>query len=146
MRLVGGSRVGEEDREEQNDNPDPMGAITRLGEQFKVPLQSAGVDLDVLTEVFKKNAIIMPPPPTPQPISLSSMDYLAVWWRLFHSLSASECSDILTLVQLIFTLPVPNRKLERIFSMLKTIKVDKRTSLSTGTFKCRQDSFGRFQP
>ena len=67
VRLEGGSRVEEEDREEQNDNPDPMGAITRLGEQFKVPLQSAGVDLDVLTEVFKKNAIIMPPPPPHPP-------------------------------------------------------------------------------
>lgn len=67
VRLEGGSRVEEEDREEQNDNPDPMGAITRLGEQFKVLLQSAGTDLDVLTEVFKKMLLLCPPNPIHSP-------------------------------------------------------------------------------
>ena len=66
-------------------------------------------------------------------IPLSSMDYQAVWWRLFHAPNASEWSNILLLAQLTLSLPVSNWKLERIFSTLKIIKVDTRASLSNST-------------
>ncbi len=58
------------------------------------------------------------------------MGYQAVWWRLFHAPNSSNWSNILTLVRLLFTLPVSNGKLERVFSTLKLIKVDKRSLLS----------------
>ena len=58
------------------------------------------------------------------------MSYQAVWWRLFQAPNASNWSNILTLVRLLFTLPVSNGKLERVFSTLKLIKVDKRSLLS----------------
>ena len=66
-------------------------------------------------------------------IPLSSTDYQAVGWRLFHAPNASEWSNILLLAQLTLSLPVSNWKLERIFSTLKVIKVDKRASLSNST-------------
>jgi len=46
-----------------------------------------------------------------------------------HAPNALEWSNILTLVGLLFTLPVSNGKLERIFSTLKILKVDKQSSL-----------------
>ena len=39
----------------------------------------------------------------------------------------------MTLIQLLFSLPVSNGKLERVFSTLKNIKVDKRSSLGNET-------------
>ena len=62
-------------------------------------------------------------------ISLSTLEYQAVWWRIFLAPNALEWSNILTLVQLLFTLPVSNVKLERIFSTLKILMVDKQSSL-----------------
>ena len=62
-------------------------------------------------------------------ISLSTLEYQAVWWRIFHAPNALEWSNILTPVQLLFTLPVSNGKLERIFSTLKILKFDKQSSL-----------------
>ena len=40
--------------------------------------------------------------------SLSTLEYCSVWWRLFNSLSASEWSNALALVQLLLSLPASN--------------------------------------
>ena len=61
------------------------------------------------------------------------MGYQAVWWRLFHAPNATEWYNCLTLARLLLTLPVSNGKLERIFSTLKVIKVDKRSLLGNDT-------------
>lgn len=53
-----------------------------------------------------------------------------MWWRLYHSPNASSWKNILDVARLLFTLPFSNGKLERVFSTLKLIKVDKRSSLS----------------
>ena len=63
-------------------------------------------------------------------ISLSSTNYQTVWWKLFHSPNASDWTNALKLARLLFTLPVSNGKLERVFSTLKTIKQEKRSSMS----------------
>ena len=103
--------------------------IVRLAEgHFKVPLEGAGVDIDRLPEEFHEILLH-----ATQFISLSTTGYQAVWWRLFHAPNASDWSNILTLVRLLFTLPVSNGKLERVFSTLKLIKVDKRSLLANDT-------------
>ena len=58
-------------------------------------------------------------------IALSSLDYQSVWWRLFHAPNSAEWSNILVLAELLISLPASNGKLERVFSVLGTIKVDK---------------------
>ena len=121
----------EPEAEHGSDKPDLMEAIVRLGERFKLPLEAAGADLDELPKEFREMLIH-----ATQFIWLSSMDYQAIWWRLFHAPNASEWSTILILAQLLFSLPVSNGKLERIFSTLKIIKVDMRTSLSNSTCTC----------
>ena len=66
-------------------------------------------------------------------ISLSTLEYRAVWWRLFHAPSASEWANALVLIELLFSLPASNGKLERVFSQLNIIKSDKRVQLSNET-------------
>ena len=66
-------------------------------------------------------------------LTISTLDYRPVWWRLFHCPNSSNWSNILTLSRLLFTLPVSNGKLERIFSILKLIKIEKRASLGEDT-------------
>jgi len=59
-------------------------------------------------------------------IPLSSTNYQMVWWRLFHSPNASDWTNVLTLTRLLFNLPVSNGKLERVFSTMTNIKMEKR--------------------
>ena len=98
--------------------------IQRLGRRFKIPLEAAGVDTEKLQEEFTEVLVY-----ATQFISLSTMGYQAVWWRLFHAPEAGSWSNILGIARLVFTLPVSNGKLERIFSTLKIIKVDRRSTL-----------------
>ena len=63
-------------------------------------------------------------------VSIATLDYRAVWWRLCHSPNANSWTNILNLVRLLLTLPVSNEKLEWVFSTLKLLKVDKRSSPS----------------
>ncbi len=65
-------------------------------------------------------------------ISLSSTTYQTVWWKLFQSPTATDWANVLILAQLLFTLPVSNGKLERVFSTMKNIKVEKRSCLGNG--------------
>ena len=58
------------------------------------------------------------------------MDCQAVWWRLFHCPCSSEWRNCLSLVELLFSLPASNGKLERTFSQLKIIKTEKRSLLN----------------
>ena len=62
-------------------------------------------------------------------VSLTTMDYRAVWWRIFYAPTASEWSNVLILVQLLFSLPASNGKLEHIFSQMNVIKTNKRSLL-----------------
>ena len=100
-------------------------AIGRLVKRFTVPLQSASANTEEIVGEFvavMQYAI--------QFISLSILDYRAVWSRLFHAPTASEWSNILILAKLLFSLPASNGKLERVFSQINVIKTSKRTLLS----------------
>lgn len=58
-------------------------------------------------------------------ISLSTLDYRAVWWRIFHAPTASEWCNVLVLAKLLFSLPASNGNL--------TLTLNKRTLLSNET-------------
>ena len=66
-------------------------------------------------------------------ISLSTMEYQSVWWRLFHAPNSSEWSNVLSLATLLFSLPVSNGKVERTFSQVNLLKSTKRTTLNNDT-------------
>ena len=84
---------------------------------YKNPVESAGVDFDHLRKQFHKLIFY-----TTQFISVSTMDYQSVWWRLFHAPAAVSWSNILQLVGLILTLPISNVKLDKFFLLLSSLR------------------------
>ena len=72
-------------------------AIDRLVQHFTIPLQNADALVDEILAEF--DAVLQY---ATQYISLSTMDYRAVRWRLFHAPSASEWNNTLTLAEMLF--------------------------------------------
>ena len=101
-------------------------AIGRLCSKFKISLEAAGVVVAQIVNEFSDMLLY-----ATQFISLSSRHYQAVWWTLFHSPNASDWKNVLTLARLLFSLPVSNGKLERVFSTLKNIKQSKCSTRTT---------------
>ena len=62
-------------------------------------------------------------------LNLVQDDYKVIWWKLFNAPDSTKWTNILTVVELLFCLPVSNGHLERVFSQLKLIKGERRTSL-----------------
>ena len=62
-----------------------------------------------------------------------STSYYIVWRKIFNSSRKKLWSCVLLVVELFFTLPVSNTKVERLFSLMNRIKTDSRTSLSQPT-------------
>ena len=93
--------------------------------KFTIPLQGAQANCDKIQEEMQsllQYAVHF--------ISLSTLDYRAVWWRLFNTPSSSEWSNALILVELLLSLPASIGKLDRVFSQLNVVKTNKRTSLT----------------
>ena len=86
---------------------DPLDAIDRLVECFRFPLEGTAVEVSEIRREFA--AMVQY---ATQFISLSTMEYQSVWWRLFHAPNSSEWPNILCLATLLFSLPVSNGKLE----------------------------------
>ena len=53
-----------------------------------------------------------------------------IWWKLFNSVNSKKWANILSLVELLFCLPMANGHVERLFSSLELIKTDRRSCLS----------------
>lgn len=110
----------------EGENEDAMSAIDRLAQRFQIPLEKAGAAISEIRCEFELTIAY-----ASQYISISTMEYRAVWWHLFHAPNSSEWSNVLILSQLLFSLPVSNGKLERIFSQVNLIKSSKRASIGS---------------
>ena len=62
-------------------------------------------------------------------LNLVQDDYKIIWWKLFNAPDSTKWTNILAVVELLFCLSVFNGHLERVFSQLKLIKGERRTSL-----------------
>ena len=102
-----------------------MAAVDRLVERFAAPLEAAQADTDSIKAEFCDMIAY-----AVHYIALSSFDYHSVWWILFHAPNSAEWANVLVLAELLFSLPASNGKLERVFSILGTVKVDKRSHLT----------------
>ena len=81
--------------------------------KFSIPLEHANVDSSY-AKMY---------------ISLTE-NYRKVWWKLFNnSGNNNRWSNILSLVELLFNIPISNEHLERCFSHMKILKTNKRSSL-----------------
>ena len=99
-------------------------ALESIAVRFQVPLENAKVNCselkgewDDIVEYGKRY------------LNLVQEDYKIIWWKLFNVPDSSKWQNILAVVELLFCLPVSNGHLERVFSQLKLIKVDRRSSL-----------------
>ena len=107
---------------EENDS---LEAIDRLVEHFSFPLLKANARVEAIHSEFESMLEY-----ACQYISLSTLEYRAVWWRLFHAPVSPEWRNALTLVELLFSLPSSNGMVERLFSQMKIAKTKKRSLLS----------------
>ena len=107
--------------EEESD----MAAIDRLVARFATPLEAAQADTDVIKTGFCDMIAY-----AVQYIALSSLEYHSVWWRFFHAPNSTDWVNVLVLAELLFSLPASNGKLEQVFSILGTVKVDKCSRLT----------------
>ena len=109
---------------DENDN---LNAIDRLVEHFSIPLVKANVCLETIHSEFEGILDY-----GCQYISLSTLEYRAVWWRVFHAPVSSEWPNALAFIELLFSLPSSNGTVERAFSQMNVIKSKRRSSLSNG--------------
>ena len=70
---------------EDTEKVDPLESTERLGVWFKILLGSAGVDINKARDEFYDMILY-----ATQFISLATLDYQAVWWRLFHPPNSSR--------------------------------------------------------
>ena len=103
-------------------------AVQRVAHQFETPLKSAGVDIVAISREFEAMLDY-----AVQFIALSTFDYRSSWWRLFNSPDAADWENALKPVELLFTLPASNGKVERMFSLMGLAKTEKMSSMQSAT-------------
>jgi hypothetical protein len=105
-----------------------LDGLQRIITHFTIPLEGASIDCSKIPEEFQNLMLY-----AIEFISLSTLEYRSVWWRLFNSPSSSEWSNALGLVELLLSLPASYGKVERSFSQMNIIKTSKRSLLSNDT-------------
>ena len=102
-----------------------IGAVELITTTFREPLEAVGVNLqDQITEVVEY-ARNYP--------SIEREVYDKVWYKSHICPDANRWTDVLVLCELCLSFPFSNGSVERIFSLLKLIKTDRRTKLHRDT-------------
>ena len=97
-------------------------------QRFSTPLESSSIDISLVQGEWDDMVEY-----GRQYINLVQDDYKVVWWKLFNCVDAGKWSNVLAIVELLFCIPVANGHLERVFSQLKLIKTNRRTSIKEDT-------------
>ena len=106
-------------------------ALAHFTRRFSVPLENAKVDCSLLQQEWDDMVDY-----GRMYINLTE-NYRKVWWKLFNNSDCVRWNNILSLIEMLFTIPVSNGHLERCFSQMKILKTDKRCSLSEkGLMNC----------
>ena len=115
---------GEEDLEFADD------CVAELYDHSKEPLSKAGLN-GSLGELLDQWHHLLAY--TKQYLEPSKTPYLHVWRRIFDSSQRNEWSMVLILVELLFTIPISNAKMDRLFSLMNRVKTATRATLSEST-------------
>ena len=92
---------------------------------FTVPLEKASIDISLLQQEWDDMVQY-----AKQYLNLVQGDYKVVWWKIFNSVDVKSWPNVLGVIELLFSLPLSNDHLERVFSQLKLIKNDRRINLT----------------
>ena len=95
---------------------------------FRAPLEAKGVDLaavdDEVEDIVEYARTYL---------RINTESYKKIWYQLYKSPDATKWPNVLMIAQLLFSLPISTAKVERLFSILKAIKSERRTSLHCST-------------
>ena len=107
------------------DESDDLKAVNdRLISQFLIPLQAAGTQIEEVHSEFQDVLEY-----SIQYISLSILPYHTTWWGFFNAPCASDWANFVILIELLFSLPLSNGKVEHVFYQVNAIKTDRRMQL-----------------
>ena len=99
-------------------------SLQNIVNHFAEPLVKAGVDLMVIEEEWLDMVYY-----AKTYLNLVQEASQTIWWKLGNCTNFRKWVNVLALIELIFCLPMSNGHLEQVFSTLKLIKCDRRTSL-----------------
>ena len=115
------------DWEKTNDASFGYEVLRHLSTRFSAHLEKAKVDYSALEEEWDDLIDY-----AKYCLNLVQDEYQVIRWKMFNGVDAKKWSDLLTLVELLFCLPISNGRVERAFSQLKLIKTERRTCLGEG--------------
>lgn len=117
-----------EDEEGDGDLAEIKEAVEYITSHFREPLEAESVDLPNIQDEIEEIVLY-----ARKYLSLGSEGYQRVWYKLHTSPDAKKWSNVLKVCELVFSLPFSNAHVERLFSTLKIIKTDRRTTLRSST-------------
>ena len=103
-------------------------ALDAICQRFQIPLEAASVDCSAIQEEWDDMVDY-----GRKYLNLVQEDYKVLWWKLFNAVDSEQWRNVLSVVELLFCLPMSNGHLEQVFSQLKLIKVNRRTCLGEDT-------------
>ncbi len=125
------STESDEDDDDHTDDPsltEVKIAVEHISTHFRIPLDAKGFSAfalpDEIEEIVEYSRTYL---------SISHSLYKKVWYKLCTCPDNSKWPNVLIVMELCFSLPFSNGRVEQIFSTMKAIKTNRRTSLATST-------------
>ena len=103
-------------------------AVEHVISVFREPLEAKGACLSSLDDELEEAVQFCR-----RYLNRQLEDYRKVWFKLHSTHDSRKWPTVLLLSELLFSLPFTNSKVEQMFSSLKVIKADRRTSLHITT-------------
>ena len=120
-------RYKDEDGESVRDLEFIDDGIEQIIKHFRIPLTHAGFNSSVPDVLSQWHDLLEY---SIEYLSLSNTPYRKTWRRISASPHSQAWKDVLLIIELLFTIPFSNAKLERMFSKMKHVKRLLRASLS----------------
>ena len=103
-------------------------AVEHVISVFREPLEAKGACLSSLDDELEEAVQFCR-----RYLNSQLEDYTKLWFKLHSTHDSRKWPTVLLLSELLFSLPFTNSKVEQMFSSLKVIKTDRRTSLHITT-------------
>lgn len=100
--------------------------IEKLFDKFHQPLLNGGISCSVPDLIEQWHKLVEY---AVNFLNVNVCSYRNTWRKLFTTPNSAQWNDMLIMIRLLFTIPISNAKLERLFSKLKRIKTAFRSSL-----------------
>ena len=114
--------------EKEDDLAEISEAIEYITSLFREPLEAKGVDLTNIQDELEEIILY-----ARKYLSIGQEGYQKVYYKLHTAPDASKWPNILHLCELLFSLPFSSGHMERMFSVMKIIKTNKRPHFKSST-------------